>query len=1042
MIPIGTLTPSLLTFAVLYAFLTLPLIPSLSSTALDDESNKDLQALLCLKSRLSNNARSLASWNESLQFCTWPGITCGKRHESRVTALHLESLDLNGHLPPCIGNLTFLTRIHLSNNRLNGEIPIEVGHLRRLVYINLSSNNLTGVIPNSLSSCSSLEILNLGNNFLQGEIPLGLSNCSNLKRIVLHENMLHGGIPDGFTALDKLSVLFAHSNNLSGNIPHSLGSVSSLTYVVLANNSLTGGIPPVLANCSSLQWLDLRKNHIGGEIPPALFNSSSLQAINLAENNFFGSIPPLSDLSSIQFLYLSYNNLSGSIPSSLGNSTSLYSLLLAWNELQGSIPSSLSRIPYLEELEFTGNNLTGTVPLPLYNMSTLTFLGMAENNLIGELPQNIGYTLKSIEMFILQGNKFHGQIPKSLAKATNLQLINLRENAFKGIIPYFGSLPNLTILDLGKNQLEAGDWTFLPALAHTQLAELYLDANNLQGSLPSSTGDLPQSMKILVLTSNFISGTIPQEIEQLRNLVLLQIDHNLLTGNLPDSLGNLSNLLILSLAQNSFYGKIPLSIGKLNQLTELYLQDNSFSGLIPKALGQCQKLDILNLSCNSLEGTIPKELFTISTLSEGLDLSHNRLSGPIPVEVGSLINLGPLNISNNKLSGEIPSALGDCVRLEYLNMEGNVLNGQIPKSFSALRGIIQMDLSRNNLSGQIPEFFETLSSMVLLNLSFNNLEGPIPSNGIFQNASKVFLQGNKELCAISPLLKLPLCQISASKNNHTSYIAKVVGLSVFCLVFLSCLAVFFLKRKKAKNPTDPSYKKLEKLTYADLVKVTNNFSPTNLIGSGKYGSVYVGKFDAEAHAVAIKVFKLDQLGAPKSFIAECEALRNTRHRNLVRVITACSTFDPTGHEFKALVLEYMVNGNLECWLHPTSYKNRPRNPVRLSTRIEIALDMAAALDYLHNRCMPPIVHCDLKPSNVLLDNAMGARVSDFGLAKFLHSNISSTSDRSTSLLGPRGSIGYIAPGENFLMHKKDSICLFCKIICMFLLTVFYSDLLL
>ncbi|XBH74845.1 hypothetical protein VPH35_101716 [Triticum aestivum] len=156
--------------------------------------------------------------------------------------------------------------------------------------------------------------------------------------------------------------------------------------------------------------------------------------------------------------------------------------------------------------------------------------------------------------------------------------------------------------------------------------------------------------------------------------------------------------------------------------------------------------------------------------------------------------------------------------------------------------------------------------------------------------------------------------------------------------------------------------------------------------------------------IAVKVFKLDQLGAPKSFAAECEAFRNTRHHNLVRVISACSTWDHKGNDFKALIIEYMAHGTLESWIY-----SETRRPLSLGSRVTITVDMAAALGYLHNSCMPPIVHCDLKPSNVLLDDVMGARLSNFGLAKFLQNHNSSSTVTSTSLAGLRGSIGYIAP---------------------------------
>ena len=115
----------------------------------------------------------------------------------------------------------------------------------------------------------------------------------------------------------------------------------------------------------------------------------------------------------------------------------------------------------------------------------------------------------------------------------------------------------------------------------------------------------------------------------------------------------------------------------------------------------------------------------------------------------------------------------------------------------------------------------------------------------------------------------------------------------------------------------------------------------------------------------------------------------------------------------------MINGDLESWLYPTLQGRHPKRPLCLGSRIVIAVDIAAALDYLHNQCMPPMVHCDLKPSNVLLDDVMGACVGDFGLAKLLHGYSSSSGidgSTSTSLVGPRGSVGYIAPGKLLLWY--------------------------
>ncbi|KAA8549392.1 hypothetical protein F0562_001076 [Nyssa sinensis] len=143
-------------------------------------------------------------------------------------------------------------------------------------------------------------------------------------------------------------------------------------------------------------------------------------------------------------------------------------------------------------------------------------------------------------------------------------------------------------------------------------------------------------------------------------------------------------------------------------------------------------------------------------------------------------------------------------------------------------------------------------------------------------------------------------------------------------------------------------------------------------------------------------------------MAECQALKNIRHRNLVKVITACSSTDFRGNEFKALVYEFMPNGSLEQWLHPEAGQARWRN-LDLLRRINIAIDVASALHYLHHQCQTPIVHCDLKPSNVLLDNDLTAHVSDFGLARILSNSNKDTILNHFSSAGIKGTIGYAAP---------------------------------
>ena len=142
-------------------------------------------------------------------------------------------------------------------------------------------------------------------------------------------------------------------------------------------------------------------------------------------------------------------------------------------------------------------------------------------------------------------------------------------------------------------------------------------------------------------------------------------------------------------------------------------------------------------------------------------------------------------------------------------------------------------------------------------------------------------------------------------------------------------------------------------------------------------------------------------------MAECNVLRNIRHRNLVKILTCCSSMDFAGNQF---------NGSLDLWLHPEIDNENQSRDLSLLERLNVAIDVASALNYIHNRSVPPIIHCDLKPNNVLLDNDMVAHVSNFGLARLLSTDDSS--QKQTSTIGIKGSIGYAALSNVFQILFK------------------------
>ncbi|KAI0524085.1 hypothetical protein KFK09_003449 [Dendrobium nobile] len=449
-------------------------------------------------------------------------------------------------------------------------------------------------------------------------------------------------------------------------------------------------------------------------------------------------------------------------------------------------------------------------------------------------------------------------------------------------------------------------------------------------------------------------------------------------------------------------------------LNNLFLDHNDLSGHIPSNLGSCKQLTQLGLKFNKFMGTIPKEIFSITSLSIGINLSNNLLTGLLSIDVGLLVNLEFIVLSNNKLSGQIPSQLAQCVQLKYLFIDNNLFQGNIPSSLGSLKSLELFNLSYNNLSGKIPKFSESLK---YLDLSYNKLEGEVPQNGIFLNRSAFLVYGNDKLCGGIVELKLPPClqNNKASRKNHTLTVLLAMTIPITCIILLFILSTW--RRRMSKKL--PSIERVEKdhnhvqVSYTELRRATNGFSSHNLIGRGSFGSVYIGNLDHNwPKSIAIKVLNLQQRGASKNFELECKVLRSVRHRNLVRILTSCSSINHEGNDFKALVFEYMSNGNLDKWLHqPSIFDNdRPKN-ITIIQRLNIIIDVASAVDYLHNLGPIPIVHCDLKPSNVLLDEDMVAHVSDFGLARLLIDTTKQSSQASTSSIALKGTIGYVAPGD-------------------------------
>ncbi|CAL5385428.1 unnamed protein product [Camellia sinensis] len=798
------------------------------------------------------------------------------------------------------------------------------------------------------------------------------------------------------------------SLGLKGSITPHIGNLSFLRSLQLQNNQLTGTFPRQLGNLFRLAVLNASFNTIQGPIPPTISRCVELRTLNLMQNEVSGRIPEeISHLTKLQILNLAGNNLSGPIPPSIANISSLTNLNLGTNTLSGPIPGDLSRLRNLKYLDLTINNLTGTVPPSIYNMSSLVYLALASNDLWGNLPSDVGVTLPNLLGFNFCFNKFTGTIPGSLHNLTNIQIIRMAHNLLHGTVPPgLGNLPDLRMYNIGFNRIvSSGDngLNFLSLLTNsTRLNFLAIDGNLLDGIIPESIGNLSKVLGKLYMGGNRIRGSIPASIGRLNGLALLNLSYNSISGEIPHEVGQLKELLKLGLAGNKISGKIPNSIGDLKKLIEIDLSGNELVGSIPTSFGNFQDLLSLDLSSNKLNGSIPREILNLPSLSTHLNLSKNFLNGPLPQQIGILASVVSIDLSDNRLSGPIPDSIGKCKSLEELFMADNLFSGRIPNTFVEVKGLQTLDISNNNLSGSIPSDLQKLQALQVLNLSFNNLEGEVPIGGVFSNLSKVHLEGNPNLCFSLACKKI---------HGHIKRLILVFIIIIIAAILALSLAIsliFYLRKRQAKIKTSSeSFKRPHQMvSYDDLRLATGNFNQENLLGKGSFGSVYKGNL-REGSPIAVKVLDVERTGSWKSFLAECAALRSVRHRNLVKLITSCSSIDFKNMEFLALVYEFMSNGSLEDWIRG---KRRHTNGdgLNIVERLNVAIDVACVVNYLHHENGAQVVHCDLKPSNILLDEDMTAKVGDFGLAKLL---ISRTRDQSSisSTRGVKGSVGYIPP---------------------------------
>ncbi|KAF3786934.1 Receptor-like protein 12 [Nymphaea thermarum] len=735
--------------------------------------------------------------------------------------------------------LNLLTSMDLSSNRFSGEIPNEIGTLEGLVVLNMSNNELVGPIPQPLANLLKLESLDLSRNSLSGNIPVAPSRLTFLAMLNLSFNNLQGKIPEGnqFLTFDALS--FEGNAGLCGPpltrtctdtrppditgdrkidfaplyIAAEMGFIVGLACVVvplflvgrvrrwwyasflrarfllvLALGFFITSPVQVSALCLSNQssaLLEFKRSLalIPQSQPHAIgswrngtdccswsgvtCNSSTGFVISLQLSGAGRMWPNLSnfsdsllDLRHLRFLELSNVPFNGSIPSRLGELTELTHLNLSNGGFTGQIPSQLSQMTSLVSLDlstsyFSSQSLklgkAGFIHL-LKNLGHLTDLRLDGTNISmsgAECSSALASSLPKLQTLSLCRCSISGPMNKSIIGIKSLGHLELRFNDMSKVPDFFINLTSLRYLGLSSCSLGGTfpDGIFrLPYLEHLDIS----NNPNLSGSFPEIL-PVSSSLLTLILSSTNLGGTIPNSIGNLTELRILKMSSCNFTGPIPSSLSNLTRLQIIDMSFNGFTGRLPSL--SASTITDIDLSTNRLSGPIPESFSELQGLTTLKLGDNLLTVPIPSGLLNLPSLKT-VALGNNKLKGSLSQFTNASSLLEILDLINNSLSGEIPSCITSLSQLKAVDLSFNNFSGTVDISlFMGLKNLSQLDLSENRLTVAVdvprrsqdemaqltnlqlrscnirkfPEWIRNQRMLTLLDLANNNISGSLPS---------------------------------------------------------------------------------------------------------------------------------------------------------------------------------------------------------------------------------------------------------------------------------------------------------------------------
>ncbi|KHG19770.1 hypothetical protein F383_03980 [Gossypium arboreum] len=713
---------------------------------------------------------------------------------------------------------------------------------------------------------------------------------------------------------------------------------SRVTSITLPNMNLVGELSGDIAMLSELQQLDLSFNReLTGSLPGSIGNLKKLKNLILVGCGFIGQIPyTIGSLPQLRFLSLNTNGFTGHIPPTIGNLSNLYWLDMADNQLEGPIPVSNGSTPGLDLLihtkhfHFGKNKLSGTIPSKLFSSDMeLIHVLFESNKLSGPLPSTLGL-VQALEVVRFDNNSLSGSLPLNLNNLTNVHELFLSNNKLSGPLPDLTGMTSLSTLHLSNNTFIPSDFpSWLESL--TLLTIIMMGSIKLQGQVPTTFFELPH-LQAVELESNQLNGTLVIGTSFTNQLQLVDLRNNKIS-EFNDAGYNFEIVLVDN--------PVCMETGKADKYCQLPSRKSFYSTPQKNCVsGSCRSSQITSPTCTCAYPYTGTLLFRGYTFTE---LGNTAPYLSLEQALMKFFQTHQLPVETVSLSDPRKD------QFQYLLLDLSVF----PYGADSFNrsGISMLAFAFSNQTFKPPkEFF-----------------GPYVFNG---DKYEHFLDDKK------------------SKNSS---IAIKIGAGVAALVFflLLMLAGIYAYRQKMRaeranknsNPfaswdskksfgDSPQLKGARCFPFDELKKYTNNFSDACDIGSGGYGKVYRGTLPT-GELVAIKRAQQGSMQGGLEFKTEIELLSRVHHKNVVSLLGFCFERDE-----QILVYEYVANGSLGDSLSGKS-------GIRLdwARRLKVALGAARGLAYLHELANPPIIHRDVKSTNILLDERLNAKVADFGLSK-------------------------------------------------------------